>query len=325
MARKKYYMVVDTETATLPMAKRLCKDGAEMKKVAIAKPLVYDIGWVIMDRQGNIVKRENFLIQETFFVPDVFSTAYYREKRPIYEKLLKEGEVKRGTWDEVMGIFEYDIQNVDISVAYNAAFDFKKAIPYTERYIEALYGDYNKWERGQYGNIKGILENGSNIKREDFLDPYFSFRGNEYPIADLWAIACDRLINIDKYRNYCLENSYVTPSVQYFRTNAETCFQYLGKQYDFIEAHTALEDCLIEAQILAKALKKGKVEPFMEAFPFRHLGTTMKYVQEKKPKYKESLADLFAAYIVENFGDEKAEEGNRYWRRIVKYYNELVN
>ena len=72
--KKKFYLTLDTETATLPFANELCKDSKQKQKIAIAKPLVYDIGWTITDRVGNIVKKENFLIQETFFVPNVFNT-----------------------------------------------------------------------------------------------------------------------------------------------------------------------------------------------------------------------------------------------------------
>ena len=86
--KKKFYLVLDTETATLPFADNICKTASEKQKIAIAKPLVYDIGWVIIDRQGNIIKRVNYLVQETFFVPNVFNTAYYKEKRPIYMELL---------------------------------------------------------------------------------------------------------------------------------------------------------------------------------------------------------------------------------------------
>lgn len=324
MSKKKYYMVVDTETATLPFAKKMCDSANEMKRIAITMPLVYDIGWVVFDRKGEVVKEENFLIQETFFVPDVFSTAYYKEKRPIYMELLKKGEIKRATWDEAMTIFERDLQMVDISLAYNATFDFKKAIPFTEQYIANLYGDYNEWERRQYGRAKGILERGNTGKNEEFLNPFFEFRGNEYPIADLWAMACDKLINIDKYRNYCLENGYLTDSVQYFKTNAEVAFQYLLKQYNFIEDHTALSDSHIERQIAMKYLKRAGIKPYLEAFPFRNLGTTIAYVEEKKPKYKPLLVSHFEEYIIDNDGENKAAANNRYWKRIMGYYTRLA-
>lgn len=318
-------MVLDTETATLPFANELCKNAKQKQKVAIAKPLVYDIGWVIMDRQGEIVKRENFLVQETFFVPNVFNTAYYCEKRPIYLDLLARGEIKAACWNDIIEILIEDLQKVDIVTAYNATFDFKKAIPFTERYIEHLYSsDYNQWERKQKKKCEEIARLGkNNATNKEFLEPWFELRGNKYPLADLWAIACDRLININKYRNFCLENGYLTDSAQYFKSSAETSFQYLMNQHDFTEEHTALSDSLIEAQILCKALKKGKVAPYLKAFPFRGLGTTFVYVEEKKPKYKPLVKEALKAYLEANDGVSKAFDGQGYWTRILSTYENL--
>lgn len=307
MGKKKFYLTLDTETATLPFANQICANAKQKQAVAIAKPLVYDIGWCITDRQGNILKKENFLIQETFFVPNVFNTAYYCDKRPVYMKLLEEGEICAKTWEEAMQILQSDLEFVDIATAYNAAFDFKKAIPFTERYIKHLYSaDYNEWERKQkYSceNIaKGKVKDGT---RPDYLEPVFKFRGKEYPIADLWQLACERLINIDKYRNYCLQNKLLTASAQYFKTSAETSFQYLMNQYDFIEDHTALSDAMIEAMILTKGLRKGAVNPQMCAFPFRNLGTTTSYVEEKQSKYADIVAKALLEYLTNYEGSER--------------------
>lgn len=171
---KKFYLTVDTETATIPFANQICKNASQKQKIAIAKPLVYDIGWSITDRQGNIVKTENFLVQETFFVPNIFNTAYYRDKRPIYMDLLEKGEIKVDCWNNIMKLFIADLEKVDISTAYNACFDFKKAIPFTERYIKALYSsDYQKWEDRQKKSCEDILNNRSNAKNEEYLNPIF--------------------------------------------------------------------------------------------------------------------------------------------------------
>ena len=89
--RRKYVMVLDVETATLPHA--INYDGEQRKNIAIAKPLVYDLGWKIMDYKGNTYARKNFLISEIFSVPSVFDTAYYAEKRPIYLEKLEKGEI----------------------------------------------------------------------------------------------------------------------------------------------------------------------------------------------------------------------------------------
>lgn len=320
--RKKYYLTLDTETATLPFANEICKTAKEKQTVAIAKPLVYDIGWTITDRQGNIVKKENFLVQETFFVPNVFNTAYYRDKRPIYMELLEKGEIDVANWNDIVELLISDLEQVDLTTAYNACFDFKKAIPFTERYISALYTtDYQKWEDNQKRQCKEMVKNGkSNAKNDEYLNPYFKLRGVQYPIADLWCIACERLININKYRNFCLERDLVTASVVYFKSSAETSFQYLMNNYDFIEDHTALSDAIIESQILTKALKKGKVEPTLYAFPFRDLGTTVDYVINKQHKYINSLFNLLDEYMEKNDGFEKS---GIYWNKMRKDYDRL--
>lgn len=314
--RKKFYLTLDTETATLPFANEIAKTASEKQKIAIAKPLVYDIGWTITDRVGNIYKKVNYLIQETFFVPNVFNTAYYFNKRPIYMKLLADGFVTAKTWDDAIEELLNDLDYCDIATAYNACFDFKKAIPFTETYIKHLYSaDYNGWEKMQKKKCKDIIKGKNDAENPDYLTPVFKIRGFEFPIADLWGIACDRLINIDKYRNYCLENELLTASALFFKTSAETAFQYLMKRYDFIEDHTALSDAEIEAQILTKALKKGKIEPSIKAFPFKELGKTTDYVTEKKPKYKENVITAIEKYITENNGFNKK---SGYWTNICK-------
>ena len=296
--RKKFYLVLDTETATLPFANEMCSNAKEKQTVAIAKPLVYDIGWVIVDRVGNLYKKVNYLVQETFFVPNVFNTAYYCEKRPIYMDMLARNEITAKCWNDIAVELKSDLEMCDIVSAYNACFDFKKAIPFTERYIYHLYNtDYNKWEQGQKNHCNRLIKGAKDDSdtNPDYLTPIFKFRGGEYPMCDLWGLACDRLINIDKYRNYCLDNRLVTTSAMYFKTSAETSFQYLMKNYDFVESHTALDDAIIESQILLKALKKGAVNPYVMAFPFRELGTTYDYAKKKK-KYLEVVAELLSDY-----------------------------
>lgn len=304
--KKKFYLTLDTETATLPFAYEYATTAKQKQNIAIAKPLVYDIGWCISDSKGNILKKENYLIQEIFFVPNVFNTAYYKDKRNIYLNLLAKNEIKVGCWNDVIGILLEDLRKVDIVCAYNATFDFKKAIPFTERYIKALYSNYyNEWEKIQRGYCKDIAKGKNESENPDFLTPSFNLRNEDFPIVDLWGLACNRLINIDRYRNYCLENDLLTNSAQFFKSSAETCFQYLSKQYDFIEEHTALSDSLIEAEILTKAIKKGKINPQIIAFPFRELGTTKDYVLNKKRKYLEKLIEAYKNYIDSYTGSEK--------------------
>lgn len=316
--RKKFYLTLDCETATLPFANELCKDAKQKQKIAIAKPLIYDLGWVITDRQGEIIKQVSLLIQETFFVPNVFNTAYYRDKRPLYMERLENGDIEIATWKKATKMLVQDLEFCDIALAYNACFDFKKAIPFTERYINALYGkDYQAWEDRQRKKCKDIILGKNESENPDYLKPVFKFRGHEYPIADLWGIACDRLINIPKYKNFCLENKLLTASAIYFKTSAETTFRYLLKQYDFMEEHTALSDSIIESQILTKALTKGKIEPQIKEFPFRNLGGTIPYVLQEKRKYIDVVYELLNEYYENNC----ESWGHSYERRM---YNQLL-
>lgn len=318
--RKKFYLVLDTETATLPFANDLCKTPKQKQTIAIAKPLVYDIGWVIVDRTGNIYKKVNYLVQETFFVPNVFNTAYYCDKRPLYIDMLEKGLITAKMWNEIALELKHDLDSCDMVTAYNACFDFKKAIPFTERYIYHLYrNDYNEWEQGQKNHCQKLISGApDDSKNPEYLIPIFKFRNSEYPLCDLWGIACDRLINIDKYRNYCLKNNLLTASAIYFKSSAETSFQYLMQKHDFIEDHTALSDAEIESQILVKALKKGKIDAEITPFPFRNLGTTWEYVLQNK-KYIKVVMDSLEQYI------ETIEENSSYYTKIETIYTRLVN
>jgi hypothetical protein len=322
MGKKNYYLILDTETATLPFVKEYARDNAKLRKnLAIAKPLVYDIGWTIVDTQGNSYKKVNYLVQETFFVPNVFNTAYYCDKRPIYMEMLKDGAISAKNWNDIIPELIEDSMKCKAVCAYNAAFDFKKAIPFTERYIEALYGDFNTYERKQRYSCKKCCEEGRvKTKNPDYLIPEWEIRGESFPIIDLWDIACKRLINIDKYRKFCLDREYWTESVQYFKTSAETCYQYLLNHYDFSEDHTALSDAEIEAEILVKALKRGKIDPCMGAFPFRELGTTIDFVITKRKSSASALHEALQEYF-----DKCMDEGysNTYLSKIVNMMGQL--
>jgi hypothetical protein len=317
MSKKKYYLTLDTETATLPFISSMELTAKERQNLAIAKPLVYDIGWTITDRNGEIQKMENFLIQETFFVPQVFQTAYYKEKRPIYIQLLKDGKIKTACWNDVVEILLEDLRKCDFACAFNAAFDFKKAIPFTERYIKALYNDYNDWEEKQKASCQAIL-NGESGKNENYLEPIFTLRNEDFAICDLWQVACKKLLNNQAYKDYCLKNQFLTTSGTYFKTSAETTFSYLTRNCQFVEEHTALSDAIIESEILRKILVKGKIEPSLQAFPFRELGETTEYVkQEKKRKYIPVVVNQINMYL-ENSGKD-----NGYTRRLEKIVREL--
>lgn len=277
--RRKYYMVLDCETATLPFAKDMTEE--QRKNVAIAKPLIYDLGWKIIDRYGNVYNSENFLISEIFSVPSIFDTAYYAEKRPIYLEKLKNGEIILTDWQTAMTAFLADLDVVECVGAYNSMFDFKKAIPFTELYINKLYSaDYHNWLNWQANSCEWLANGGKPTGNQIFEDCVFRFRGKTYPLFDLWGLTCEHILNCDEYKQMCIDEQWETASGKYFKTSAETAFRFFSGNTDFEESHTAIDDVAIESQLFAEIVKrtKNKWSMGIEFFPFRMLGTVENFV-----------------------------------------------
>lgn len=282
--RHSLYLVLDCETATLPFADEIALNSEQKKKIAIARPLIYDIAWTVVDSDMNIYARHSYLVTEIFSVPSVFNTAYYKEKRPIYIERLESGETQLKSWNEIVSIFQEDLERIDYVCAYNAMFDFKKAIPFTDLYVSKVYSnDYQEWEKTQRKVCTGIARDPkSGSSGRDFDAENFLFRGSKFPMIDIWGVSCEKIINTAKFKKECLENRMVTESGKFFKTSAEASFRYIIENYGFIESHTAIDDAEIESFILHKALKKGKITKGIIFFPFNGLGTTVDFLNKSK-------------------------------------------
>ena len=78
--RKKYVMVLDVETTNNQIeVKNAPNDG-----------LVYDIGFVVADKKGNVYIKRSFAIKEIFDWTDLMNTAYYKNKLPSYLSIIIE-------------------------------------------------------------------------------------------------------------------------------------------------------------------------------------------------------------------------------------------
>ena len=273
--RRKYYFVLDCETATLPYAQKY--SGEQRKNIAISKPLIYDLGWKIMDSNGNIYRRKSYLISEIFSVPSIFNTAYYASKRPLYLEKIRKGEISVVSWERATAEMVADIEETTSVGAYNSMFDYKKAITFTEEYISHLYNEeFHEWEAKQNRAADFIANNNNRANKNEKINPdVFEFRGKTYPLFDIWALSCENLINNDEYRQFCKDTNRTTASGKYYPTNAEVVYRYLTKDNEFIEAHMAVEDADIECEILARVFKKVKPKDMTMGivyFPFRILG-----------------------------------------------------
>ena len=123
-----------------------------------------------------------------------------------------------------------------------------------------------------------------------------------------------------KFKKFCINNEKTTKSVQFFSTTVETIYSYYKKNAEYVESHTALDDAIVESEILSKLIKAGDFNIELSAFPFKKLGTTIEFVKEKYPKGREKIKRQLQAYITENNGDTI---NNSYWIKIKKLYEEL--
>lgn len=213
-------------------------------------------------------------MSEIFSVPSVFNTAYYATKRPLYLNMLASGDIELKSWLEISKILQRALGEVEAVGAYNAMFDFKKAIPFTELYISKLYSEnYYEWEREQYESIVKSTRTPRRARHE-FEADIFRYKGEVYPLFDVWALACQNLTGDEGFKSYCEENERVTTSGKYYSTSAETVYQYLTDDPNFDEAHTALADAEIEAEIFGKVIrgKRKNLTMGIVYFPFKMIG-----------------------------------------------------
>ena len=210
MAKKKFYMVLDTETAN-----------------GLDDPLVYDIGFAIVDKRGQVYLEKSYVIYDTFvLMKDLMETAYYSEKIPQYEKDLKDGKRKLVTLSTAQSIIAYNLKKFNVSavIAHNMRFDYN-ALNTTLRYLTKSQKRY-------------------------FL-PYNT---------TIWCSLAMARTTIGKqktYRLWCKENGYVAKNNQP-RLTAEILYRYITDNNDFIESHTGLEDVLIEKEIFAHCIRQHK-------------------------------------------------------------------
>ncbi len=208
--RKTYYLTIDTETAN-----------------GLDDPMMYDIGGAIHDRKGNVEETFSFVIYDVFCADrELFNTAYYAEKRPMYEQQIAAGSRKIvSIYTAKRHIAELcDKYNVKAIIAHNARFDYK--------------------------STNGTMRYVSKSKVRYFL-PY------GIPMWDTLKMAQDTICKQKTYQRWCEANGYLQKNGR-VRATAEILYRYITGNNDFIEDHTGLEDVLIEKEIFAKCMAQHK-------------------------------------------------------------------
>ena len=208
--RKSFFAVFDTETTN-----------------GFDDPLVYDFGFAIVDKLGNVYAKFSFVIYETFCgMKDLMASAYYADKIPMYQEQINKGERKIVSLYTARKIFnevcrEY---NVKACMAHNARFDYI-ATATTQRYL-------------------------TKSKYRFFL-PY----GIE--LWDTLKMAQDTICKQKSYKSWCEKNGYITKNGRPQAT-AEILYKYISGDENFEESHTGLEDVMIEKEIFAHCMRQHK-------------------------------------------------------------------
>lgn len=202
--------------------------------------LAFDIAWILYDSKGNELERSNFLVGEVMDTPFasilIRRDSFMKNKANFYMDGIAFNSFAIANLDFISSYFNSlaDAYNAQLVMcAYNAKFDYSVL----NDNMQAYYG-------------------------RDFFD-------DNVEVVDIMTMALATICDTNKYVRWCQLNNMVTEKGN-VKTNAETVYAYLTRDNDFVEAHHALQDCEIEADILFKARKYRKKHHKHFAMPVFH-------------------------------------------------------
>ena len=193
----------------------------DTETISIGKPFCYNVGYIITDTENdNILTKKDFVVEQIWHNLPLFETAYYKEKKDIYIKRMRGKKAIMSKYGYICQEMKRDFNKygVEIAFAFNSGFD------------ENVFNFNCNW----YKNI----------------NPF-----DNIPIKDIRAFVHYFMVD-DNFKAFCDKHSLFTDSGNY-STTAETMYKYITKNVDFEEEHTALQDSLIEWEILKECIKKG--------------------------------------------------------------------
>ena len=116
--RIKYRIVLDTET---------CPIDKDFEGVTPSNMWVYDCGWAVVDRNGNVYKTRSFVNADIFLNEKIaMNSAYYQNKIPKYWDEIKSGERVLTSFAKIRKALLEDIAEFKIVeiYAHNMRFDY---------------------------------------------------------------------------------------------------------------------------------------------------------------------------------------------------------
>ena len=194
---------------------------------SLEEPIVYDIGFSIVDKEsGEIEDMRSYVVADIFLDKSLMDNAYFKDKIPQYWEEIKSGKRVLTSWYKIAREFRNLVKDNEIAEVYahNMRFDYR-ALNLSQRFITC--------------------------SKFRYFFPY------GMQICDTLKMAREILKDSQEYRDFCVENGFITSKNQN-RYTAEVIYRYLTNDLDFVEAHTGLEDVLIEKEILKYCLSINK-------------------------------------------------------------------
>jgi len=186
----------------------------------LEKPFCYNIGYIIGQVANDTIYpivSKDFIVEQVWHNPMLFSTAYYADKRPIYVSAMKGRRTAMDKFGYICQemIRDFKAYNIEHAYAYNSPFDEK---------VFEFNCDWFKCN-----------------------NPFDTIK-----IHDIRGYAIKELVD-SNYHNFCETNQLFTESMNY-STTAETMYKYLTGDISYEEEHTALRDSEDEMRILNSCL-----------------------------------------------------------------------
>ena len=165
----KYRIVLDTET---------CPVDKDFEGVTPSNMWVYDCGWAVVDRNGNVYKTRSFVNDDIFLNEKIaMNSAYYQDKIPKYWDEIKSGERVLTSFVKIRKALLEDIAEFKVTeiYAHNMRFD---------------YGTLNTTQRWLTKS------------KYRYFFPY------DIKICDTLKMSRQVIANKKKYINFCKENNF---------------------------------------------------------------------------------------------------------------------
>lgn len=194
----------------------------DTETISLEKPFCYNVGYTIMDTDRKIILiKRDFVISQIWNNQPLFASAYYNDKKQLYIGKMRSRQSTLVYWGYAMGQLRRDVKNYNVGYAY----------AYNSRFDDNVLNFNCDWHKTQNG-----LDN--------------------VEIIDLYGLAITYIVNQTDYQEWASKNGKIGTTGKPSAT-AEVVYQYLTKNTDFIEEHTALADAIIETDILIKCMELG--------------------------------------------------------------------